>query len=195
MLDNPDLALHVAIYMGQALVDAESYPDAYTRLGVEDRLDQGATLILRGLQRRPGAVRDMCLALAEEGWPTVHAYCTQTPAGVQGLPVRWHMCPTIVVQLRGQTTYRVFRPVVKDEESVLAQWTGGIITGAELNRLAQGDTEVADLSPGGGLFIPAAWPYYGVSATASRSVSVCPLSQRVAVQYRSDDHSLQLVGW
>jgi ribosomal protein L16 Arg81 hydroxylase len=199
IIDNPQLRRRAGLFRDKQFIAPSEFPDGYTREVIQQYRDEGVSLVLRGVQRQDGPVRDMCRALVGTGWPTVHAVAMETPPGVQALETHWDIGPTVAMQFAGRKTWYVYEPVVTSGAEVITGWTerngrdsGQGFSNEESRRLVpEHAADVLTLEPGDVYFIPAGWPHAAAGAgVQSLHVSVCPLPQSVVDMYGNEDHFL-----
>jgi hypothetical protein len=190
MIKDPVLAQRAGLFRDLQLVDPSEFPEAYTYEGIGEHRRTGGTLVLRGLQRQPGAVRATCQAIAGTGWPAVHAVASETPPHVQGLAAHWDINPVAALQVTGRKTWYVFRPVVGGPEELDTSWSERGFTDEEIQHLTPDHAyETVTLDPGDVYVVPRGWPHYAVGLEdGSLHVSLCPLPQAVFDKYGNEDH-------
>lgn len=180
-------------------VDPVAHRYEYTREGFARSRAAGSSVVYRAVQRIPGPVRDTCLAIAQDGWPAVHAVGVETPAGVQTLTRHWDVSPVIVVQISGRKCWPVWPPIAEvcDEtmtvETVHERGDGDRFTDSELADMdAAGPHSSAVLEPGDVYVVPAGWVHAPAAVgETSRHVSICPLPQLVVDYFGNEDHTLE----
>lgn len=184
ILAEPKLVVRCGIFRDQILV---GNPAEYTREFVaQHRGLADATVTYRGVQRLPGLVRDVAVALMEKGgWPSVHGVALESPKEIVSLKPHWDMYPVFAVQTGGYKRWVIQRPIVDSLEEVIEEWYarsyGNGLT--EEQTLSVAPTHAMYdivLGPGDVLFVPAGWLHAprGVSGS-SRHVSICTMSQQI----------------
>ncbi len=144
--------------LGQGEVSDLIDPDRITRL-----FDEGATLILRGLERYHPAIAAFCRALAADLGHPVRANAYVTPAHAQGHAIHYDLHDVFVLQCSGHKRWRVHERQIVDP-----------LPGEGLQPFVRredlGATIVDEvLGPGDSLYIPRGWPHLA-STTSEASV-------------------------
>lgn len=198
LLASDALRLRHKLFRDRHYADPVAHWYEYTPEGFAQCRGAGDSVVYRAVQRIPGPVRDTCLAIAQDGWPTVHAVGVETPAGVQTLTRHWDVSPVIVVQAAGRKVWDVWPPVaeVTDEtmvvEAVHERGDGDRFTDAELSDMdAAGPRSSVVLEPGDVYVVPAGWVHAPAALGASLHVSICPLPQLVVDYFGNEDHTLE----
>ena len=144
--------------LGQADVSDLIDPDRVVRL-----FEEGATLILRGLERYHPTSAAFCRALAADLGHPVRANTYVTPAHAQGHAVHYDLHDVFVLQCSGRKHWRIHERHVVDP-----------IPDDNMNPFVRtedlGATVVDEvLQPGDSLYIPRGWPHVA-STTGEASV-------------------------
>jgi|GEM_PF-7070931 len=194
LLEEPKLVTRAGLFKEQQLI---GNPADYTREFVENERSTGAAFTLRGVQRVPGPVRDMCMEIADTGWPAVHAVALESPEGVVSLAPHWDLNPVIAVQTVGRKRWLIYEPVVSSGQEVIDRWYDGYGSGFTPEQKAAMLPENAafdvTLNPGDVLFVPAGWPHAPFAVGGhSLHMSVCALPQQVVDRSGTVDHFFDL---
>lgn len=196
LLADPEVLQRVGLYKDWEHLDPKNFPEVYTQPGIQQYRAEGYSLLIPGVQRKPGPVKDICHAIAANGWPTVHGVAIETPPYEQSLEVHWDVNPVVAIQTAGRKTWYVFDPFVTNAEDVIADYAerdGGIrFTDEEKKRLVpEYARDTPTLEAGDAYFIPAGWPHFAASTdVTSLHVSICPLPQVVVDKYAKEYHML-----
>lgn len=120
--------------------------------------EEGATLILRGLERYHPALAAFCRALAADLGHPVRANSYVTPANAQGHGIHYDLHDVLVLQCSGRKHWRVH------EQQVVDPLPGdGVEPFVRCEDL--GATVIDDvLGPGDSLYIPRGWPHLASTA-------------------------------
>jgi hypothetical protein len=171
----------------------------YTADFVAQELAKGdVSLLLRALQRVPGAVHDLCVALAATGWPTAIASGFETPPSRQALATHWDATSLAVLQMAGAKRWLIWRPAAgADSFEAWSACNGGSdYTDDERAVMtpSHAHTDVV-LHPGDVLLLPVGWSHAPVAiGDRSLHVSVSPLSREVYDGCGGDEnHKLDLL--
>lgn len=144
--------------LGQGEVSDLIDPDRVVRL-----FEEGATLILRGLERYHPTITAFCRALAGDLGHPVRANSYVTPANAQGHGIHYDLHDVFVLQCSGRKHWRVH-----DRQIVDPLPGDGVEPYVRSEDL--GATVVDDvLEPGDTLYIPRGWPHYA-STTGEASI-------------------------
>jgi ribosomal protein L16 Arg81 hydroxylase len=184
ILAEPRLVGRSGIFCKQELVGT---PANYTSAFIQEHRGlSDTTVTYRGVQRLAGPVRDVCVALMEQGgWPSVHGVALESPEGVVSLKPHWDMYPVFAVQTGGRKRWIVQRPIVDNADAVVEEWYnrsyGNGLTDKQVRSVTP--EHAADdviLEPGDVYFVPPGWLHapQGVGGP-SRHVSLCVMSQYI----------------
>lgn len=125
--------------------------------------EEGATLILRGLERQHPAIAAFCRALAADLGHPVRANSYVTPANAQGHAIHYDLHDVFVLQCSGRKHWRVHERQVVDP--VPGDGLQPFVRSEDL-----GATVVDEvLEPGDSLYIPRGWPHLA-STTGESSI-------------------------
>jgi ribosomal protein L16 Arg81 hydroxylase len=144
--------------LGQGEVSDLIDPDGVVRL-----FEEGATLILRGLERYHPAITVFSKALAADLGHPVRANSYVTPANAQGYAIHYDLHDVFVLQCSGRKHWRVYDRQIVDP-----------LPGDDVEPYVRsedlGATIVDDvLGPGDTLYIPRGWPHFA-STTGDASI-------------------------
>jgi ribosomal protein L16 Arg81 hydroxylase len=183
-LAEPRLVSRSGIFRKQELVGV---PSEYTPSFIESHRGlSDTTVVYRGVQRLPGLVRDVCVALADSGnWPSVHAVALESPEGVVSLKPHWDMYPVFAVQTAGRKRWIVQRPIVDTADDVVEEWYkrsyGNGLTEDQIRSVSpEYAADDVILERGDVYFVPAGW-LHAPQGVGGRSlhVSISTMSQRI----------------
>ena len=139
--------------IGQGEVSDLIDPDAVARL-----FEEGATLILRGLERYHPAIAAFCGALASDVGHPVRANAYVTPANARGHGIHYDLHDVFVLQCAGRKHWRVHERQIVDplpgkgvDPRVRAEELGPVVL-----------DEV--LEAGDSLYLPRGWPHLASTA-------------------------------
>jgi Cupin superfamily protein len=186
------------LFRDRQFIDPVAHQYEYSPDGFARCRAAGDSVVYRGVQRVAGPVRDTCLAVARDGWATVHAVAVETPPGVQTLTRHWDVSPVIAVQISGRKRWTVWEPIAEVTDETMAvevtheRGDGDRFTDAELADMdGAGPFDDVVLEPGDVYVIPAGW-VHAPSALGQTSlhVSICPLPQLVVDYFGNEDHVL-----
>ena len=138
----------MAAPLGQAEVSDLIDPDRVVQL-----FEEGATLILRGLERYHPTSAAFCRSLATDLGHPVRANAYVTPAHAQGHAIHYDLHDVFVLQCSGRKNWRVHERHVVDP-----------LPGEDMDPFVRtedlGATVVDEvLQPGDSLYIPRGWPH------------------------------------
>ncbi|HTU81796.1 MAG TPA: cupin domain-containing protein [Candidatus Acidoferrales bacterium] len=141
---------------------------------VAEFFEQGWTLVVKDASAFSARMQRFCNALqAQTGWfvqPNVYF----TPASAQGFDVHYDTHGTLIAQIEGEKTWRVYKPVVE-----LPLESQPFDAAAHADRL-QLDCEIP-MQPGDTLYIPHGFPHHAASrGTRTLHVTFAMLTLRVA---------------
>jgi lysine-specific demethylase/histidyl-hydroxylase NO66 len=146
-----------SVPLGQGEVGDLLDPDGVVRL-----FEDGATLILRGLERYHPAIGAFCAALAGDLGHPVRANSYVTPANAQGHGIHFDLHDVFVLQCSGRKHWKVYDRHVADP---LPGHVEPYVRSEDL-----GATVVDEvLGPGDTLYIPRGWPHVA-STTGDASI-------------------------
>lgn len=128
LLEDPLFRERLGFAQGQ---ERPSFADKVTT-DVEALCREGATAAIRGVQKRPGAVREVCLRLSEQTGLPFHAVAYLTPEG-QGFKAHYDLESVLAVQgctrqerpsapVGGSKTWCAFKPVVSGVGELRLPW-------------------------------------------------------------------------
>ncbi len=144
--------------LGQGKVDDLIDPD-----GVVALFEEGATLILRGLERYHPAIAAFSTALAADLGHPVRANSYVTPANAQGHAIHYDLHDVFVLQCSGRKHWKVYARQIVDP--LPGDGVDPFVRPEDL-----GATVVDDvLGPGDTLYIPRGWPHVA-STTGDASI-------------------------
>ena len=144
--------------LGQSEVSDLIDPERVVRL-----FDEGATLILRGLERVHPAIGSLCRALAADLGHPVRANSYVTPANAQGHGIHYDLHDVFVLQCSGRKHWKVYERQIVDP--LPGDGADPYVRSEDL-----GATVVDELlGPGDSLYIPRGWPHVA-STTGEASI-------------------------
>jgi hypothetical protein len=139
--------------LGQGTVSDLIDPDGVVRL-----FEEGATLILRGLERHHPVIAAFCGALAADLGHPVRANSYVTPANARGHGIHYDLHDVFVLQCTGRKHWRVHERHIVDplpgdgvDPTVRRENLGAVVLDAVLE-------------PGDSLYIPRGWPHLASTA-------------------------------
>lgn len=139
--------------LGQGEVSDLIDPDGVVRL-----FEEGATLILRGLERHHRVIAAFCRALAADIGHPVRANAYVTPANAQGHGIHYDLHDVFVLQCVGRKRWRVHERQIVDP--LPGDGMDPRVRGEDLGALVVDDV----LGPGDSLYIPRGWPHLASTA-------------------------------
>ncbi|MDX6681954.1 MAG: hypothetical protein QOG94_1993 [Solirubrobacteraceae bacterium] len=139
--------------LGQGEVHDLIDPERVARL-----FEDGATLILRGLERYHPAIAAFCRALGADLGHPVRANAYVTPANAQGHGIHYDLHDVFVLQCSGRKHWRVHERQVVDP-----------VPGPDVDPYVRSEDlrgAVVDevLAPGDSLYVPRGWPHLASTA-------------------------------
>lgn len=193
-----ELRVRAGLFPTQDYWSIIEHPEDYTPEGIARRRQEKWTVVFRGLQRRPGAVRELCEELVKsEHFETAHAIAIETPPGVQALDAHWDVNPVLSIQVSGRKQWSVHKPTTTYcNPDVPALWDGLLggrgFTERDWERLSGPPDQTVTLEPGDVYYVPVGWVHRAVAQGEEQSlaVSVGALSEAVMARFGNDDHRL-----
>ncbi|MEU6036080.1 cupin domain-containing protein [Actinomadura sp. NPDC047616] len=143
-------------------VDARSYTlaGAIDPVGLGDRLREGSTLLIQGLDEEHAPLIAFCRALTAEIGHPVQANAYLTPPRSRGFAHHWDGHSGFLIQTEGAKTWQIFEPAVPDPMTPGSVRTGELPAdfGARTPFLE------VELRAGDVLWLPRGWIHNGVTA-------------------------------
>jgi len=138
---------------------------------IVDRFNMGYSLVVNDASRFSGRLQQVCGSLQQELTAAIQSNLYFTPAGAQGFDVHHDTHDTLVMQIEGSKTWRIFTPIV---ELPIEGQTLPLVAPAEQLILK---TEVL-LHPGDTLYIPRGFPHAarsGSQRTLHVTLAIMPM--------------------